>query len=71
VKVVPPIVGPVRVSGVPSLDSSTTSNESSESSIAEFNSTVQVTVTEGVSFTGLGGVLMTDTEAMEGTEGGI
>ena len=40
-------VGPVRVSGVPSLDScaSTISKKISEATIAEFNSKVQVKVT--------------------------
>ena len=47
----------------------TISSERSDSSIAEFNSTVQVTVTVDVASTGLDGVLVTDTEAMEGTVG--
>ncbi len=47
----------------------TISSDRSDSSIPEFNSTVQVTVTEEVINTGLDGVLVTDTEAMEGTEG--
>ena len=38
---------------------------------AECKSTVQVTVTEDVTYTGLDGVLMTDTEVMKGTEGRI
>ena len=46
------------------------SSERSDSSIAEFNSTVQVTVTVDVASTGLDGVLVTDTEAGEGTAGG-
>ena len=41
----------------------------SEISDSEFNSTVQVTVTEDVTYTGLDGVLVTYTEAVEGTEG--
>ena len=48
----------------------TISSERSDSIIAEFNSTVQVTVTEDATLIGLGGVLVTvDTEAVEGTEG--
>ena len=47
----------------------TISKERSDSIIAEFNSTVQVTVTEDVTMIGLGGVLVIDTEAVEGTEG--
>ena len=47
----------------------TISSERSDSIIAEFNSTVQVTVIVDVTYTGLDGVLVTDTEAMEGTEG--
>jgi hypothetical protein len=48
----------------------TISSETSDSCIPEFNSTVQVTVTEDVANTGLDGVLVTNTEAVEGTEGG-
>ena len=48
----------------------TITSERSDSSIAEFNCTVQVTVTEDVTLIGLEGVLVIDTEAMEGTEGG-
>ena len=46
-KVVSLIVDPVRVSGVPSLDScvSTINKKISEATIAEFNSKVQVKVT--------------------------
>ena len=70
----PDAFGSVRVSGVPSLEScaETISRERSDSSIAEFNCTVQVTVTEDVTYTGLEGVLVTDTEAMamEGTREG-
>ena len=47
----------------------TISSERSDSSIAEFNSTVQVTVTEDITLIGLEGVLVTNTEAVEGTEG--
>ena len=47
----------------------TISSERSDSIIAEFNSTVQVTVTVNAPLIGLDGVLMTDTEAVEGTEG--
>ena len=47
----------------------TISNERSDSIIAEFNSTVQVTVTEDVIYTGLDGILVIDTETVEGTEG--
>jgi hypothetical protein len=71
--VVPLVVGSVRVSGVPSLYSraSTISNESSDSITEGPNSTAQFTVTvEIITLTGLDGVLVTDTEAMEGTEGG-
>ena len=46
----------------------TISNERSDSNIAEFNSTVQVIVTEDVKLTGLDGLLVTDTEAVEGTK---
>jgi hypothetical protein len=72
VKVVPLIVLD-RLSTVPSgwiSCADTISSERSDSSIPEFNSTVQVTVTEAVTLTGLDGVLVTDTEAVEGTEGG-
>ena len=49
----------------------TISSGRSDSSIAEFNSTVQITVIiVDEASTGLDGVLMTDTEAMEGTAGG-
>ena len=48
----------------------TISSGRSDSSIAEFNSTVQVTVTVDVASTGLDGVLVTDTYAVEGTAGG-
>ena len=48
----------------------TISSERSVSSIAEFNSTVQITVTEDVTLIGLDGVLVTDTERGGGTEGG-
>ena len=67
----PDTVRPVRVSGVPSLNScaNTINSERSDSIIAEFNSTVQVTVTEEVILIGLDGVLVIDTETMEGTEG--
>ena len=46
-KVVPVTVGPVRVSGVPSLESiaSTISNEISDATIAELSIKVQVKVT--------------------------
>ena len=46
-KVVPVTVGPVRVSGVPSLEScaSTISNEISDAAIAELSIKVQVKVT--------------------------
>ena len=46
-KVVPDAVDPVRVSGVPSLEScaDTINNKISEATIAEFNSKVQVKVT--------------------------
>ena len=65
-------VGPVSVSGVPSLEScvSTISSERSDSITDGPTSTTQFTVTvEVTSLTGLGGVLVTDTEAVEGTEG--
>jgi hypothetical protein len=72
VKVVPLIVLD-RLSTVPSgwvSCADTISSERSDSSIPEFNSTVQVTVTEAVTLIGLDGELVTDTEAVEGTEGG-
>jgi hypothetical protein len=47
----------------------TISSERSDSSIAKFNSTVQVMVTVDVTYTGLGGVLVTETEPVEGTDG--
>ena len=47
----------------------TFSSERSDSSIAEFNSTEQLTVTEDAILTGLDGVLVTVTEAVEETEG--
>ena len=70
---VPVTVGPGRVSGVPSLEScaSTISSETSDSITDGPTSTTQFTVTEeAISLTGLDGVLVTDTEAVEGTEGG-
>ena len=70
--VVPVTVGDsVRASGVPSLNScaSTTSKERSEATIAEFNTKVQVITTVDISSTGLGGLLVMDTETGEGTEG--
>ena len=69
-KVVPVTIGPARVSGVPSLDScaSTISNESSESNIAESNSTVQVTVIEDPLETMLS-LLVTATDCGSGTVG--
>ena len=48
----------------------TISSERSNSIIAEFNSTVHDTVMVDVASTGLEGVLVIDTEAMEGTAGG-
>jgi hypothetical protein len=71
VKVLPLVVLD-RLSIVPSgwvSCADTISSERSDSSIPEFNSTVQVTVTEDVTLIGLDGVLVTDTEAVEGTEG--
>ena len=66
-KVVSLIVGPVRVSGV-SIGwvscADTISSESSDASIAEFNSTVQVTVIEDATLIGPGGILLTDTEGL-------
>ena len=66
----PVTVGPLRASGVPSLEScaDTISSDTSDSTIAEFNSTVQITVTEDAILIGLDGILVTDTEAMDGTE---
>ena len=72
-KVVPPIIGLERFSIVPFgrvICADTINSERSDSSIPEFNSTVQVTVTEDVTYTGLDGVLVTDTESGGGTEGG-
>ena len=71
-KVVPLIESDCRLSIVPFgwvSCADTISSETSDSIIAEFNSTVQVTVTEDLTYTGLDGVLVTDTEAVEGTEG--
>ena len=70
-KVVPDLSGLDRLSGVPSLDScaSTINNARSEDTIAEFNTKVQVMTTVDISSTGLGGLLVVDTEAEEGTEG--
>ena len=45
----------------------TISSERSDSNIAEFSTTIQVTVTVDTSLIGLDGVLTTDTEAGEGT----
>ena len=69
-KVVPDITGLDRLSGVPSLDScaSTINNARSEDTIAEFNTNVQIMTTVDISSTGLGGLLVVDTEAEEGTE---
>ena len=66
-------VGLVRVSIVPFgwvSCADTINGERSDSIIAEFNSTVQVTVTEDVTLIGLDGILVTDTESGGGTEGG-
>ena len=59
-KVVPATVGPVRVSGVPSLDScvSTISSERSDSITDGLNSTVQARVTLVPSMMGLIGSLV-------------
>ena len=70
-KVEPVTIGPARVSGVPSLDMliSTITNETSDDLNAELNSTTQLTVTVDIMlFTGLDGVLVTDTEDGGGTE---
>ena len=69
--VVPDLLGLDRLSRVPSLDScvSTINNARSEATIAELKFTVQVTVTVDISLTGLGGLLVMDTETGEGTEG--
>ena len=66
----PDTVGPVRDSGVPSLNSCavTISNESSDSNIAEFNPTVHVTVTEDPLVTTLS-LLVTVTNCGSGTDG--
>ena len=63
-KVMPDITGPVRSSGVPSLDScaSTISNERSDSETPSPISMVQVTVTLVPSRTGVGGLLVTRTD---------
>ena len=63
-KVVPATVGPVRVSGVPSLDScaSTISTERSDSTTDGLNSTVQVRVTSDPLRIGLVGSLATVTD---------
>ena len=70
-KVVPDLSGLDRFSGVPSLDScaSTMSSRRSVSTNAEFNTKVQVMTTVDISSTGLGGLLVMDTEAGEETEG--
>ena len=74
-KVVPPtIIGLERLSIVPFgrvICADTINSERSDSNIAECKSTVQVTVTEDVTYTGLDGVLVTDTDVIEGTEGRI
>ena len=70
-KVVPVTVGPVRASGVPSLDScaSTISKERSDSIIAGPNSTVQDTVTvDPTSWMVLTGILMMVIEDGAGTK---
>ena len=63
-KVVPDITGPVRFSGVPLLDSyaSTISNVRSDCETPSPISTVQVTVTLVPSRTGVGGLLVTETD---------
>ena len=71
-KVVPDTIGPLRASGAPSLEScaSTISSEKSDSITDGSNSTTQFTViVDTIALTGLDGVLVTDTEAAEGTEG--
>ena len=70
-KVEPVTVEPVRVCGVPSLDMriSTISNETSDALNAGLSSITQFTVTvDTMLFTGLDGVLVTDTEDGGGTE---
>ena len=47
----------------------TISSERSDSITVGPNSTTQFTMTEDVTMIGLGGVLVIDTEAVEGTEG--
>ena len=73
-KIVPDTIALDGLNKVPfGLDScaSTISNERSDAtSIVEFNSTVQVTVTVDIPSTGLNGLLVVDTEAGEGTEEG-
>ena len=63
-KVLPATVGPVKVSGVPSLDScaSTISTERSDSTTDGPNSIVQVTVTSVPLRMGLAGLLATVTD---------
>ena len=71
-KVVPDTIGPLRARGAPSLESraSTISSERSDSITDGSNSTTQLTViVDTIALTGLDGVLVTDTEAAEGTEG--
>ena len=70
VKVVLVTAGPVTLSIVPSLDSraSTISKGISDSIIAELSSTAQVTAIVDISLTGLGGLLVTDTDTGGGTE---
>ena len=72
-KVVPDTIGPLKASGAPSLESraSTISSERSDSITDGSNSTTQLTViVDTIALTGLDGVLVTDTEAAEGTEDG-
>ena len=68
-KVVPVTVGPVIVSGVPSLDScaSTISNERSASITPSLITKEQITVALDSRRTGLGGILVTVMEDGAGT----
>ena len=71
-KIVPDTIGLDRLSTAllgPDSCASTITIESSDSKISElFSSTVQVTVTVDISLTGLGGILVIDTDAGVVTE---
>ena len=69
-KVVPDTICPLKASGAPSLESRASTISRSDSITDGSNSTTQLTViVDTIALTGLDGVLVTDTEAAEGTEG--